>query len=248
MKSYQEVVEERYNKAEKEAHIYNTMYSMINSIGFYGAEIQKRAFHDCFNFFRSQGMDISQAKILDIGCGKGFVTRFFAELTQNPSNIYGSDLSTYRIDEAKKLNSSINYYVDDLVEPQVSLSGYDVISAVDVFMHLPTKEEILIAMKHIHSGLTSEGYFLWYDAFAKDHFKTTEDQDHSGFHPSQMLGLAKEAGFVPVFRKSLFKRVLWKYHSLYLIQRLPKFLVKSCEYFFPGSPGNMLIIFKKANS
>ena len=248
MKSYQDVVEERYNTAEQGAHIYSTIYSMINNVGFYGAEMQKRAYHACFNFFRSQGLDLSKAKILDIGCGKGFVTRFFAELTQNSSNIYGSDLSSFRIEEAKKINSSINYYVDDLVLPRVPLSGFDVISTIDVFMHLSKKEEILSALKNIHSGLTAEGYFLWYDAYAKDHFKTADHQDHSGFHPSQMIALAKEAGFVPVFRKSLFKRVFWKYHSVYLVQRLPKFLVKACEYFLPGTPGNVLIVFKKVNA
>lgn len=246
MDSYQNVVQDRYNTAEKTIHTYDSMYSMINPIGFYGAQVQKKAYYDCFNYFRKRGMDITQAKILDVGCGKGFVTRFFAELTQNPSLIYGTDLSNFRIDEAKRLNSSIHYSVDDVVSPTLQVRDFDIISAIDVFMHLKTKEQIMQGLNGIHAQLSTEGYFIWYDAYAKDHFSKVENKDHEGFHPKQMKALAREAGFVLVYEKSLFKRILWKYHSLYLIKRLPKYLVRICEVFFPGTPGNMIYIFKKA--
>ena len=245
MKSYTEVVKERYNGIEKNIHLYDNMYSMINPIGFYADKKLRNVFYVAFNYIKNNGVDITQLNILDVGCGKGLTTRFFCELTGKSQNIYGFDLSENRIQCAIKMNSSINYKIGDIVNPPSFSVMFDVITALDVFMHLNNKDEIILALSNINKKLKDDGYFIWYDAYATDHFNTTENQDHSGFHPKQMIELAKEAGFKKMFQMNVFKKIFWKYHSLYLIKKIPTNLINIIEKTLPGSPGNMMIIFKK---
>jgi len=247
MKSYKEVVNERYDCLEKDIHPYNNIYSILNPIGFYGDNKIRTVFHKCFNFIRRKQIDLTQVKVLDIGCGKGSTTRFFSELTDRPENVFGMDLSENRISCATKMNSNINYVVGDLLFPPSFPITFEIITAVDIFMHLSSREEIILGLNNIKKLLNDDGYFIWYDAFAIDHFKTTEEQDHSGFHPNQMIDLAKEVGFNAVFRLNVFKKIFWKYHSLYLVKRLPKNVINLLEKILPGNPGNVVFIFTKSN-
>jgi len=246
MKSYKEVISERYDGVEKDIHPYENIYSILNPIGFYADKKIRHAFYKAFTFIRNRGADITQLNILDIGCGKGATTRFFSELTGNPRSVFGMDLSENRIASAIKMNSQINYVVGDIIYPPSFPVKFDVITALDIFMHLSSKEELRSALNNVKQQLSGEGYFIWYDAYSSDHFKTTPTQDHSGFHPRQMDELAREAGFVKVFQLNIFKTLLWRYHSLYLIKRIPQSLVNSIEKLMPGSPGNMLMVFVKS--
>lgn len=246
MKSYKEIIEERYDGIEKDIHVYDNIYSMINPIGYHGDKKLRSVFYTAFNYIRNSGVDITKSNILDIGCGKGSTTRFFSELTGSSQNIYGLDLSEYRIQCATKMNPNINYKIGDIVRPLSFPIMFDIITALDVFMHLNDKKEILLALNNIKMQLKKDGYFIWYDAYSSDHFKTTQTQDHSGFHPKQMVELAQEAGFKKVFQINVFKKLFWKYHSLYLIKRIPVSMINIMEQTIPGSPGNMMIMFVKS--
>lgn len=246
MKSYREVIKERYDGSEREIHPYNNIYSILNPVGFYADKKLRQLFHNAFTFIRNRNADLTQFNILDIGCGKGSTTRFFCELTGNPQNIYGLDLSEHRIQCASEINPKINYIVGDIVNPPSFPIKFDVISALDVFMHLSEKKDIILALCNINKQLKNGGYFIWYDAYAADHFKTSPYQDHSGFHPQQMIELAKEAGFKKNLEINLFKKIFGKYHSLYLIKRFPEFMINLLEAISFGSPGNMMMIFIKS--
>ena len=245
MKSYKEVVKERYDGTEKHVHPYDNTYFILNPVGFYMSNKIRSAFYRCLNLIRKRGVDLTQAKILDIGCGKGEITRFYSEISQCPENIVGMDLSQHRIFSAKKLNNNINYVVGDLLNPPDFHRQFDIISAIDVFMHLSSKDEIISGLKTIEKMLTPDGYFIWYDAYAKNHFKTTKEQDHSGFNPNQMIKLAEEAGFTSVARINVFKKILGRYHSAYLLKHFSKSIVSVLEKFFPGNPGNVVFVFVK---
>lgn len=245
MKSYKEVVKERYDGYEKDIHAYENIYSLINPIGFNADKKIRSVFYNAFNLFRNAGMDITKSSILDIGCGKGATTRFFSELTNSPQNIYGLDLSVHRIECAVKMNSIISYRIGDIVHLPAFPVMFDIITAIDVFMHLKEKKEIIQALTNIKEKLNDNGYFIWYDAYSKNHFKTTQNQDHSGFHPKQMVDLAEEAGFEKVTQINLFKKIFWKYHSFYLINKFPVPFVNFLACILPGNPGNMMVIFRK---
>ena len=61
----------------------------------------------------------------------------------------------------------------------------------------------------------------------------------------QMLALAKEVGFELVFYRPLFKRFFNTYQSVYQVAKLLSKLVMFFENVLHGSPGNMMMGFKK---
>lgn len=245
MKSHHEIVKERYECSGRDISMSDNIYSLINPVGFHNDRRLRNLFFRVFRFFRNSGLDVSDSTILDLGCGKGSTTRMFCEFTAAPRNIYGLDLSQYRIECASKMNSNISYRVGDILELPEFPVVFDIITALDVFMHISGEGEIIKALQNIHGKLAGNGYFLWYYAFAKNHFETTPGQDHSGFHPLQMEKFAEKAGFRKVKQINLYKRIFWRYHSLYLVTKIPVPLVTLLEFILPGSPGNMLMVFKK---
>jgi len=196
--------------------------------------------------YEKEGLISLKLKFLILDVERVGLHVFFSDLAESPQNIFGVDLSKNRIARAIEMNPKINYTVGDVLFPPHFSTNFDIVTAIDIFMHLKSKEDILLGLNNIKNLLNNNGYFIWYDAFASDHFKVSEGQDHAGFHPKQMIALAKEAGFTPVFKINVFKRIFWKYHSLYLIKRLPVWLVSVLEKILPGSPGNMVIIFEKS--
>ncbi len=243
MKSYKEVIEERYDGREKDVHIYNNRYSLINPVGFYSNEKIRKAFYKIFNYFRRNGIDITKLKILDVGCGAGGHCRFMAELINDPSNIHGIDLSRVRIESAKKMNPAIVYKNEDLLSLNSS-NEYDVITALVVFLHFASADEVATALRKIHSALKPGGFFVWHEIYARDHFKTKEIESE-GYAPAQMDRFCRESGFSKAFSLSLFRKA-GRYNSFFLYQYLPSWMVVCLEwllFFLP--PGIIITVYKK---
>lgn len=243
MKSYKKVIEERYDGREKDVHIYNNRYSLINPIGFYSNQKIREVFYKIFNHFRKNGVDITKLKILDVGCGAGGHSRFMAELLGNPSNINGIDLSSVRIENAKKMNPAISYKIEDLLNLNVS-SEYDIITAIVVFLHFTSPNEVTTALQRIYSALKPNGFFIWYEIYARDHFNTKEIESE-GYAPSQMDKFCLEIGFVKKLSMSLFRKI-GKYNSFFLYQYFPSWIVTCFErllLFCP--PGIIITLYKK---
>lgn len=245
MKHYSTVVAERYSGREVGTHVYEGRYSLINPIGFYGTAKNREAFYFVFNELRRRGVDLTQQKILDAGCGSGGWTRFFAELTGAPENIAGVDLSEHRIRIAKRMNAEIEYNVGDVTQMPFDERRWDIITAIDVFMHLDTEALIMRALRGIHESLKPLGYFIWYDLFARDHFDTKAEAESSGYNPKQMVELARAARFKYVFHRNVFKRIAGR-HTVYMAAKgYPFWMLDLAERIVPGAPGNMIYVFSK---
>ncbi len=242
MKLYQDVVRERYDGREREVHIYDNQYSLINPIGYYGTSNIRDIFYKIFNVLRKENLDIGSLKILDVGCGTGGWTRYFAELIGSTENIYGIDLSRHRIEIAQKMNPNIKYKVEDVVDLSYS-KEFDIITAIDVLTHINTEEQIISALCGIYDSLKPNGFFIWYDVYAKDHFQSQENDEAQGYHPAQMIELCRRCSFKKFISIPMFKNI-WGYHTLYLAKRLPTWLVSLIEK-FPGPPGNVVMMFRK---
>jgi SAM-dependent methyltransferase len=245
MKPYKQVVAERYDGYERHIHLYQNQYALLNPIGFTADRAIRKAFYKAFNHIRSQGVDLTSCHLLDIGCGKGYATRLFSEFTGNPKQITGIDLSETRVREAQILNPAINYLKGDLVELPTLPQPSDIITVMDVFMHLATEEEINQAFHNIHNQLINKGFFIWYDAYAKDHFTSATNADHRGFNITQSIQLAHKAGFTLTYKSTLFKTFFNRYHSLYFSRYLPNWVISLLEALVPGKPGNFLLVFQK---
>jgi len=139
---------------------------------------------------------------------------------------------------------SIKYSVGDIV----SLScceEFDVVTAIDVLSHLNTEEQIISAIAGIHRALKPEGFFIWYDIYANDHFESAESAESQGYHPRQMSNYSTRCGFTEMLSIPVFKKI-GKQHTVYLCRRLPMWFVSWIER-LPGDPGNIAMLFRKTS-
>jgi len=95
-------------------------------------------------------------KIIDIGCGEGFVTRKVRAVRHH---VYGSDLSSEMIDSAIKQSPDIKYWIQDIEHTKTfpNQHRFQIALSTLVFMYL---ENIDIALKNIHQYLRPKGYLI----------------------------------------------------------------------------------------
>lgn len=246
MKDYKEVVAERYDQEQDTA---SSIYAPDQPVGKYTREVLFSGLHAFLRWYRSVPMatgngDLADKRLLDVGCGSGEMLHFFVEAGFPAVHATGLDLSETRINKARQLFPDLTFVCADGVQFDLE-QQFDLITAFDVLSHLPTKEEILQALATISRHLGDNGLFLWYDIYSEDHFNSPENADSWGFSKQQMIDLAREAGFEPVYYKSFFKLLLNRYHSAYQVRRFPVGLVKLLEKVLPGIPGNSLLVLKK---
>ena len=241
MDSYKNVVKEKYNSSQRD--IYADRYSFVNTCGFYGYNQLLKCFYEAFNVIRKKGDNIAQFNFLDVGCGHGTWTEFYVSITDNASKVFGVDLSEERLAIAKKRNSGVDYQVKDMVKDDLSYAKANFISALTVFMFLKEKNEIHQALKNINTSLQNGGYFLWVDAYHAKRFNSTAYA--AGFTLDEMLDFARQTGFKPIYKKKMYKLLLGRYHTLFLREKLPNWVVSLVEKMVPSPPGNIFVLFQK---
>jgi len=239
MKDYKDVIADRYDKlAETDFNVKTTLKWMAS---------QLKLSADLFQVLKridSQGHPLANARILEVGCGDGRWVRFIAEITHQPEFITGTDLSAPRVALAKKMNPAIECQVADVVETPID-EKFDIILAWDVFTHLKTKEQIQKALRNIHNALSERGVFIFFDAWAKTHFKSVANEDSHGYRPEEVVHLAGIEGFTPIFRKNVFRIFPGGRHSEQYYEVLPTWFVRFFEMICPTPPGNYFIVFGK---
>lgn len=245
MKNYKDVINMRYNR--EEISVYDNIYSALNPTGFYMKYKTEKVFCELFKKLNDLGSDFTEAKILDIGCGKGNFLRFVSELKQSSNMLYGVDLSEVRIAQAKSINPNIKYFIDDIVNMKDYNMDFDIITALDVFMHLNTEEQIVKALENVNINLKDNGIFIWYDGFWESHFEPLENADSCGFNPKEMEHYAKLAGFEKVFETSVFKYLYNQVENstAYMGSKHPIWYLELMEENSPGIPVNLIMVFKK---
>ena len=222
MKTYKEVVKNRYDMEKYDANsILEDKYSFINPVGFYG-EVKLASVLRDFIRCLCKNKDLHKIRVLDVGCGIGIKTRFLAEFTGNPSNVYGVEYSKKRLEYCKKLNSSINYEWGNIIEeiPKGGGGGnmFDGIISFTVLSHFSTDEEIEKALQNIYSKRLDNGLFLWFDINAKSHKQHAKyNGDSYGFSGKEMDRYAERAGFKLVKSSGLFKRIPFINTSTYYL-------------------------------
>ncbi len=220
MKSYKEVVENRYDNEKYDADsILKNEYSFINPVGFYG-EVKLAYVLKSFVLQLCKDKELSKIKILDVGCGIGTKTRFLAEFIRNPTNIYGVEYSKNRLEYCKRLNPYINYEWGDIVKETHEKGGgmFDGIISFTVLSHFSTDEEIEKALRNIYSKILDKGLFLWVDINDKSHKQHMQyNGDSYGFSSREMDSYAGRVGFKLVKGSGLFKKIPFINTSTYYL-------------------------------
>jgi len=239
MKGYSQVLAERYEpKADAD-------FSTTASLQWMGSQIYLyRVFFGILKKAIENGLDLSTAKILEVGCGDGRWTRFIAEISKRPDLVSGTDLSRNRIEYARKFNPAIKYEVADLVTEPIQ-GEYDLILAWDVLMHMVSESEVRTALRQISQGLAPRGIFVFFDVWSESHFSPPADAESWGFHPDEIERLARDSGLQSFHFKKVFKVLPRLGHSEVYYRNYPEWFVRSAEKILPGKAGNFFMLFSK---
>jgi 2-polyprenyl-3-methyl-5-hydroxy-6-metoxy-1,4-benzoquinol methylase len=97
-------------------------------------------------------LGLSRPKILDLGCGTGWLTPRLAELGE----AVGVDLSDEAIAMARIQHPEITYHAGDLFRTPIAGSPFDVVVSQEVIAHVPDQTEYLRRI----SGLLKPGGYL----------------------------------------------------------------------------------------
>lgn len=107
---------------------------------------------------------LANAKILEVGCGKGAWLRDFVRWGSRPENIWGVDLQPNRVAEARELCSAgITLICQDARELDVPDGSFDLVLQSTVFTSILDQNEKRLLAREMMRVLHPEGAIVWYD-------------------------------------------------------------------------------------
>jgi SAM-dependent methyltransferase/predicted metal-dependent enzyme (double-stranded beta helix superfamily) len=121
------------------------------------------------DFFQTQyKFDFSSKKTISVGCGTGLVEEFIKSKYDIPhNNIYGMDLSSSMVSEARK---RINADTGDIMELDPNIRKWDLVfSGLNVFQYIEFNK-LESAIEKTASILNDKGFFLG-DFITPDHIR-----------------------------------------------------------------------------
>ena len=117
---------------------------------------------------RSLGIQISDAKVLDVGSGTGFWLEEWKR--QGAQSVTGSDLTEVAVMGLRRKHPDISVLQLDITDseaPQRFPGGFDIVSAFDVLFHITDDEKYASAITNIAHLLRPKGYFIFSDNLAR---------------------------------------------------------------------------------
>ena len=134
-----------------------TLYAKFQSSSFAWLYIEKPGFD-----FYAKDFCLPQARVLDIGCGSGVVTKYLADNGVSPENIVGIDISEGQLVKARRLNPSVAFINASADEFEFAGGSFDLVVSNMAFHHFDD-QQLLKALQRIHYALSDEGVFFFVD-------------------------------------------------------------------------------------
>ena len=160
-----------------------TLYSVFKPDSLFISQQREKAL---VSLLKRHGMaDLSNKKILEIGCGKGNVLRDFISYGARPENCYGIDLLPDRIEEAVRLSPNINFRccsAENIAFRDGELDMALVFTVFTSILDMPMKKRIAHEILRI---LKPGGVIIWYDY----HMDNPSNPDVRGVKKKEIYGL-----------------------------------------------------------
>ncbi len=169
-------------------------------------------------------------KVLEVGCGFGAFSKI---LREKQYNVFASDISSFIINHAKRLQKDINFTTEDVVKTQGKKNDYDLIFAFEVLEHLNSPKK---ALKNLYLRLKKGGMLIFSSPYPTK--RTLADPTHINVHnPEEWTEWGKEIGFNKIrYQYVSFLPFLYRYHAFFsrafsIKTNLP-IVVNTCFFLF----------------
>jgi ubiquinone/menaquinone biosynthesis C-methylase UbiE len=158
-------IRQAYQRRQKN-QAYQAQYSLFNQAQLFAIQQRERGLLKLLKKHRYQ--DLTQAKILDLGCGSGNLMASLANYGAVPPNLAGVDLMPDRLQAAKILNNRFGLALANAGELPFVDNYFSLIFQLTVFTSIldaQLKKQIAQGMLRI---LKPDGYIIWYDFWANN--------------------------------------------------------------------------------
>jgi SAM-dependent methyltransferase len=124
---------------------------------------------------RLMGLQPDRLSALDVGCGTGFYLGQWQAL--GVKHLVGLDISDWAVKQLVHVYPAIALYRTDISAEDSILQDetFDVISAMDILVHIVDDAAYLNALQNIHHALKAGGYLICSDSFFHGNNKQFED-------------------------------------------------------------------------
>ena len=114
---------------------------------------------------RRLALETGALSVLDVGCGTGFYLQQWQAL--GVASMAGLDISDWVVTQLARTYPNATFYRTDIggTNPSLPVEAFDVVTAMDVLVHLVDDAAYLRSLENLHRSLKSGGYLLYSDAF-----------------------------------------------------------------------------------
>jgi ubiquinone/menaquinone biosynthesis C-methylase UbiE len=110
-----------------------------------------------------QDLELTNLKILDVGCGYGSWLRYMVELGASPENCVGVDLSAHRIEIAKQKNPSISLFQQNIDKLPFLPGSFDFVMQSVVFSSILDMKMRISSANEMYRVTKKGGIIFWVD-------------------------------------------------------------------------------------
>jgi SAM-dependent methyltransferase len=219
----------------------DSIYAFEHPIGFYQ---KTRVITALRRLLERNGISLGKyTRVLDLGCGGGFILRMIAEFRGNVDGLTGIDLSRSRLKQAQRLGRGIAYTAGDIRALPFASESFDFVAAFVTFMFMTDDEDLLAAVREARRVLAAGGRFLFFDRLGSGKVSGAT----RSFNEKSITRLLANEGFRLIDRLTCFKNIfgLTRLSTAYLSSRFPAELLMILERLPFSKPSNIFLLFEK---
>ena len=237
MDNIKNTIKEKYEKSKKYQASFDdpfSRYSLRNSFGFY---FEYRKFRETIKLLNYAKLTLTNKKILDIGCHRGFQLGNLAFLKGSSSNLYGIDFIPDFIQQAKRINPKINFKIMNFYDLRFKDSYFDLITLYYVINCIPVSDRVEI-INNLSKKVKKNGYILVFEH--SDNFIINSIRKIIKFAKKENISYIEYANDKIIKKyfkgfKIIKSRRLIGFLSPKLCNLLPYFMVEMFDYFTPNN-------------
>jgi len=162
---------------------YSDIYSYYNPSALFIYQEREKAILRALS--QNGFQNLSEKRILDIGCGYGLMLRDFIKYGAVPENCFGIDLLPERIEQARRLSPGMDFKCENAAHTSYDNDSFDIVLCSTVFSSIIDREMKQNIAKEIVRVQSLNGLILWYDY----HMNNPKNPDVKGVTKKEILEL-----------------------------------------------------------